>query len=300
MSNAVQPEEFEYTPFARPDSSYAASRILRCRDMELAIGERTLIMGILNVTPDSFSDGGQYDKTDAAVRRAFEMVEQGADLIDIGGESTRPGHVRISPEAEIERVVPVIEALRRSGLPVPLSIDTYKAEVARAALAAGAHMLNDIWGLKENDSIAAAAKEADCPVILMHNRHEPKYARLVPEVLDDLKGSVDIARRAGIDDDLILLDPGIGFGKTYEHNLLLMNRLHHIAKLGFPIVLGTSRKRMIRQALQVDTMDAVEGTAATVALGIAQGCAIMRVHDVAAIKRTAMMMDAMIRATELQ
>lgn len=300
MSDAVRPEEADYTPFARPDSCYAAPRILRCRDMELSIGERTLIMGILNVTPDSFSDGGQYDKTDAAVRRAVEMVEQGADLIDIGGESTRPGHVRISPEAEIERVVPVIEALRRAGLPVPLSIDTYKAEVAREALAAGAHVLNDIWGLKENDSIATVAQEAGCPVILMHNRHEPKYGRLVPEVLDDLKESVDIARRAGIDDDMILLDPGIGFGKTYEHNLLLMNRLHHIAELGFPVVLGTSRKRMIRQALQVDTMDVVEGTAATVALGIAQGCAIMRVHDVAAIKRTAMMMDAMIRAREPQ
>ncbi|TMV44316.1 dihydropteroate synthase [Paenibacillus mesophilus] len=269
--------------------------MLKCRNLELTIGERTLIMGILNVTPDSFSDGGQYVSVEKAVERSFAMVEEGADMIDVGGESTRPGFTKVTVQEELDRVVPVIRALVEAGLPVPISIDTYKAEVAKGALEAGAHIVNDIWGFKENDEIANVAAAYDCPVILMHNRRSADYGQYMTEVLEDLRESVEIARGAGIGDDRIILDPGIGFGKTYEHNLLLMNRLHQVAALGFPVLLGTSRKSMIRNTLGVTPEDALEGTAATVALGIAQGCAIMRVHDVKAMKRVAAMTDAMIR-----
>ncbi|TNJ62519.1 dihydropteroate synthase [Paenibacillus hemerocallicola] len=282
-------------PFALPSSSYFGRRLLRCRELELAIGERTLIMGILNVTPDSFSDGGQYDSVERAVRRAFAMVDEGADMVDIGGESTRPGFTKVSVEEELDRVVPVIAALRQAGLQVPISIDTYKAEVAKAALEAGAHIVNDIWGFKENDEISSVAAAYGCPVILMHNRKSAEYRQFTAEVLDDLRESVEIARKSGVREDQIILDPGIGFGKTYEHNLLLMNRLHQVSALGYPVLLGTSRKSMIRSTLNVTPEDAVEGTAATVALGIAQGCSIMRVHDVKAMKRVAAMTDAMIR-----
>lgn len=282
-------------PFAQPSSAYFMRRMLKCRNLELTIGERTLMMGILNITPDSFSDGGQYVSVEKAVERAFAMVEEGADMIDVGGESTRPGFTKVSVQEELERVVPVIRALVEAGLPVPISIDTYKAEVAKGALEAGAHIVNDIWGFKENDKIAHVAAAYDCPVILMHNRRSADYGHYIAEVLEDLRESIEIARKAGISDDRILLDPGIGFGKTYEQNLLLMNRLHQVAALGFPVLLGTSRKSMIRSTLGVTPEDALEGTAATVALGIAQGCAIMRVHDVKAMKRVAAMTDAMIR-----
>ncbi|MDF2721535.1 MAG: dihydropteroate synthase [Paenibacillus sp.] len=283
--------------FAFPSANYLreGAKYVSCRNKQLPLGERTLLMGILNATPDSFSDGGRYDALERAVERAFQMVEEGADIIDIGGESTRPGFTRISPEEELGRVAPIIEALVQAGLPAPISIDTYKAEVAEGALQAGAHIVNDIWGFKENDGIAAVAARYDCPVILMHNRKEPVYRSFLAEVLEDLQQSIDIAQQAGIRRESIILDPGIGFGKTYEHNLLLMNRLHRIAELGYPVLLGTSRKSMIRSTLNVTPDDAVEGTAATVALGIAQGCAIMRVHDVKAIKRVALMTDAMIR-----
>lgn len=282
-------------PFALPSSAYFGRRTLQCGEHELVLGERTLIMGILNVTPDSFSDGGQYDSVDRAVRRAFAMVEEGADLVDIGGESTRPGSTKIAAQEELDRVVPVIRALRQAGLPVPISVDTYKADVAKEALDAGARIVNDIWGCKEDADMAAVCAAYDCPVILMHNRKTAEYSRFMSEVVNDLRDSVEIARKFGIRDDRIVLDPGIGFGKTYEHNLLLMNRLHHIAALGFPVLLGTSRKSMVRGTLNVAPDDALEGTAATVALGIAQGCSIMRVHDVKAMKRVAAMTDAMIR-----
>ncbi|MFB9755951.1 dihydropteroate synthase [Paenibacillus hodogayensis] len=254
-------------------------------------------MGILNTTPDSFSDGGQYVDVEKAVERAFRMVEEGADIIDIGGESTRPGADRVSAEEEAGRVVPVIAALMEAGLSVPVSIDTYKAEVARGALAAGAHIVNDIWGLKENNGIASAAADYGCPVVLMHNRSEARYTDFMPEVLGDLRDSIETARRAGIREEQIIVDPGIGFGKTLEHNLFLMNRLHRIAALGFPVLLGTSRKSMIYRTLNSTPQDALEGTAASVTLGIAQGCAIVRVHDVKQMKRVAAMTDAMIRST---
>lgn len=260
----------------------------------LELGGRTLIMGILNATPDSFSDGGSYTSVDAAVARAKAMVEEGADIIDIGGESTRPGFEPVGVEEELRRILPVIQALRKALPHIPLSIDTYKAETARHALEAGAHIINDIWGLKGDPNMAAVAAEYACPVIINHNRHARDYNDFVPDVLADLQGSVSIARTAGIAEDQIWLDPGIGFAKTYEDNLELLGRLSELHALGYPVLLGTSRKRFIKQTLNLPVDELVEGTAATVALGIAHGCQIVRVHDVRAIKRTALMTDAIL------
>jgi dihydropteroate synthase len=263
-------------------------------ETKLELGQRTLIMGILNATPDSFSDGGRYTNVDAALARARAMVEEGADIIDIGGESTRPGFEPVEVEEELRRILPVIQALRKALPHIPLSIDTYKAETARHALEAGAHIINDIWGLKGDPNMAAVAAEYDCPVIINHNRHARDYNDFVPDVLADLQGSVSIARTAGIAEDRIWLDPGIGFAKTYEDNLELLGRLSELTALGYPVLLGTSRKRFIKQTLNLPVEELVEGTAATVALGIAHGCQIMRVHDVRAIKRTALMTDAIL------
>jgi len=260
----------------------------------LELGRRTLIMGILNATPDSFSDGGSYTSVDAALARAKAMVEEGADIIDIGGESTRPGFEPVGVEEELRRILPVVQALRKALPHIPLSIDTYKAETARHALEAGAHIINDIWGLKGDPNMAAVAAEYACPVIINHNRHARDYNDFVPDVLADLQGSVSIARTAGIAEDQIWLDPGIGFAKTYEDNLELLGRLSELHALGYPVLLGTSRKRFIKQTLNLPVDELVEGTAATVALGIAHGCQIVRVHDVRAIKRTALMTDAIL------
>ena len=260
----------------------------------MELGRRTLIMGILNATPDSFSDGGRYTNVDAAVAHAKAMVEDGADILDIGGESTRPGFEPVEVKEELRRILPVIHAVREALPHIPLSIDTYKAETARQALEAGAHIINDIWGLKGDPNMAAVAAEYGCPVIINHNRHERDYNDLVPDVLADLQSSVSIARTAGIAEELIWLDPGIGFAKTYEDNLELLGRLSDLTALGYPVLLGTSRKRFIKQTLNLPVEELVEGTAATVALGIAHGCQIMRVHDVRAIKRTALMMDAIL------
>ncbi|WP_019006036.1 dihydropteroate synthase [Cohnella laeviribosi] len=261
--------------------------------LTLELGQRTLVMGILNVTPDSFSDGGRYLNVEDAVARARQMVEEGADLIDIGGESTRPGHAPVSAEEEQARILPVIRALAGS-IGVPISVDTYKADTARRALEAGAHILNDIWGLKGDPKMAAVAAEFGCPVIVTHNRSDTDYADFVPDVLDDLRQSIDLAREAGVKDDRIWLDPGIGFAKSYEQNLELMGRLDELTALGYPVLLGTSRKTFIRNTLGLPADDVVEGTGATTALGIAQGCQIVRVHDVKANKRIAQMTDAIV------
>ncbi|TDF91565.1 dihydropteroate synthase [Paenibacillus piri] len=268
--------------------------IIQCRELSLDVGNRTAIMGILNVTPDSFSDGGRYQELPAAVERARRMVEEGADMIDIGGESTRPGSETVTLERELERVIPVVRALREAGIRVPLSIDTYKAEVARQALEAGAHILNDIWGLKKDDAMARTAARYGCPIILMHNRVKAVYDHFIHDVIQDLLESVRLAHEAGIRDEQIILDPGIGFAKSYEQNLQLMNELHRIVDIGYPVLLGTSRKSMIQKTLNLPPGDVLEGTAATVTMGITQGCRIMRVHDVAAIKRTAAMTDAIV------
>ncbi|MEW9702483.1 dihydropteroate synthase [Paenibacillus sp. SI8] len=270
-------------------------KVLSCRGHQLPIGDRTIIMGILNVTPDSFSDGGSYVSIDTAVQRARQMVAEGADIIDIGGESTRPGFARVPEEEELRRVIPVIEALR-SAVNVPISIDTYKAGVAKRALEAGAHIINDVWGGKADTRMAEVASQYDCPFIITHNRTDTNYTDFLSDVLADLQESVHQARRAGVRIENIILDPGIGFAKSHEQNLFLMNRLRTLADIGLPVLLGTSRKSMIGTALGgLSSDERLEGTAATVALGIAQGCSIVRVHDIQAMKRVAVMTDAIIR-----
>lgn len=271
-------------------------RTYQCGETELKLGERTLIMGILNVTPDSFSDGGRYNEAERAVAHALEMVRDGADIIDIGGESTRPGHEPVSLDEELERVVPIVEAIHREAPHIPISVDTYKAEVARQSLAAGAHIINDIWGCKADPLMAEVAAEFQSPVILMHNRHDRDYRDLMQDVEADLLDSIEIARRAGVRDEQIILDPGIGFVKDYEENLRVMKELDRLMKLGYPLLLGTSRKRFIRTMLDLPVDELVMGTAATVALGIAQGCQIVRVHDVKEIKQLAKMCDAIVYA----
>lgn len=269
-------------------------RLLRLGEFELEWGKRTWIMGILNVTPDSFSDGGQYSSVASAVTHARRMVAEGADIIDVGGESTRPGSAEVSLEEELERVIPIIKALSRE-LSVPISIDTYKAETARMAVKAGAHIINDVWGFKKDPEMAATAAKLNCPVILMHNRKVAEYTDLMGEIRQELMESVALAVKAGVREDHIILDPGIGFGKNYEHNLELMGHLRKIAELGYPVLLGTSRKTFIRKTLNLPADDVVEGTAATSVAGIMQGCDIIRVHDVGPMKRTARMADAMFR-----
>ncbi len=261
--------------------------------LELSLGSRTLIMGILNVTPDSFSDGGKFVSVEKAVEWAKQMEAEGADLIDVGGESTRPGFDPVPLEEELKRVIPVIQALRKE-VRLPISVDTYKAETARRALEAGAHIINDIWGFKREPHMANIAAEYGCPVILMHNRELRNYTDFVPDVLADLQASIARAKAAGVADENIWLDPGIGFAKDYEENLELMGQLERLVRLGYPVLLGTSRKTFIRRTLDVTVDDTLEGTAATQVLGIAQGCQIIRVHDVRQMKRVARMTDAIV------
>jgi dihydropteroate synthase len=269
-------------------------RQLQCGPYTLKLGEKTLVMGILNVTPDSFSDGGCFNTVDKAVEQAKRLVAEGADLLDIGGESTRPGAEPVPLDEELQRVIPVIEALRGE-VSVPISIDTYKAEVARQALQAGAHIINDVWGFQQDPTIAQVAAYYDCPVFLMHNRRDRNYTDLVADVKTDLLASVAIAKRACIREEQIILDPGFGFAKDYLNNLELMGRLSELTELGYPLLVGTSRKMFIRNTLDLPADDVVEGTAATVTLSIAQGCDIVRVHDVGSIVRTVKMTDAIVR-----
>lgn len=265
-----------------------------CGETTLTLGERTLVMGILNVTPDSFSDGGKYNSPDRAVAHALQLVADGADMIDLGGESTRPGHDPVGEQQELERVIPVIEALHREIPHIPLSIDTYKARVAEEALKAGAHILNDIWGFKREPEMASVAAAYHCPVILMHNRDNRNYRHLIEDMKADLQESILIAKQAGVREDMIILDPGIGFAKDYQENLEVMGQLDLLVELGYPVLLGTSRKSFIRTALELGSDEVVHGTAATVALGIAQGCQIMRVHDVKEIAQTVRMCDTIL------
>jgi dihydropteroate synthase len=252
-----------------------------------------MIMGIVNVTPDSFSDGGRFYDVDRAVEHAKRLVADGADIIDIGGESTRPGAEKVPLEEELRRVIPVVKAVAQE-IDVPISIDTYKAEVAKQAIEAGAHIINDVWGAKADAKMAEVAAFYDVPIILMHNRHDLQYRDLIPDMISDLMESVAIAKRAGVKDENIILDPGIGFAKTVEHNLEIMRRLDEFAKLGYPLLLGTSRKRFIGHVLDLPVNERVEGTGATVCLGIVKGAHIVRVHDVLPIARMAKMMDAML------
>lgn len=252
------------------------------------------IMGILNVTPDSFSDGGKFNRLDDALRHTEEMIKDGADIIDIGGESTRPGHQVITDEEEIARVTPVIEAVK-SRFDTPVSIDTYKGQVAEAALQAGADLVNDIWGFKHDRRVAELTAKYNAACCLMHNRHEAVYNDFQKDVLSDLEECVRIAREAGVPDDKIMLDPGVGFGKTYEMNLEIMNHVEILHRLGFPILLGTSRKSMIGLTLDLPATDRLEGTLATTVMGVMKGCAFVRVHDIKENRRVIRMTEAILR-----
>ena len=267
--------------------------ILECGQYKLELGQSTKIMGILNITPDSFSDGGRYNHVEQAVLRAKEMIEAGANIIDVGGESTRPGHRQISAEEELERIIPVIKELEKE-INVPISVDTYKADVAKEALKAGADIINDVWGAKGDPEMASVAAESGAPIILMHNRKEASYDQFLRDVLNDLYESIQIVKQAGVRDDKIILDPGIGFAKSLEQNLLMMRNLDILTNLGYPVLLGTSRKSMIGRTLDLPVEERMEGTGATVCLGIQKGCQIMRVHDVKEMSRMARMMDAML------
>jgi len=268
-------------------------RVLNCRGRELVVGERTLIMGILNVTPDSFSDGGLWFDPARAVEKAHKLVADGADIIDLGGESTRPGHTPVGAGEELRRVMPVLEVLARE-FDAPVSVDTYKAEVARQALEAGASIINDQWALRADPGMAGVIARYGAPVVLMHNQQGTQYRDLMGDIICCLEESISLARSAGVPGHNIIVDPGIGFGKTLEQNLEVMQRLAELKTLGQPILLGTSRKSMIGKTLDLPIDQRVEGTAATVALGIAYGADIVRVHDVKEMARVAEMTDAML------
>jgi dihydropteroate synthase len=237
------------------------------------------VMGILNVTPDSFSDGGKWNELDAALRHTEQMIADGAAIIDVGGESTRPGYTMISDEEEIERTAPVIEAIR-SRFDIPVSIDTYKSKVAEAAVNAGADLVNDIWGLKYDEKMAALIAEKKVACCLMHNRTNAEYTNFMEDLLADLRETVALAKKAGIADDKIILDPGVGFAKSYENNLEAIRDVGKLKELGYPVLLGTSRKSVIGLTLETDKNERVEGTLVTTVFGVQQGCAFVRVHDV--------------------
>lgn len=269
---------------------------IKIRNKDLILGERTLIMGILNVTPDSFSDGGKYNSLEKAMTQVKKLISDGADIIDIGGESTRPGHTQISVEEEIERVVPVIKAIREK-YDVLISIDTYKYEVAKKAIEAGADIINDIWGLQyDNGEMAKLIKEHDVPLIAMHNQKEESYSE---DIMQDLKTffikTFEIAAKYEIDRKKIILDPGLGFSKNAEHNIEIMSRLEELKEMG-PVLLGASKKRFIGKLLNdLPFDDRVEGTIATTVIGIAKGVDIVRVHNVLENKRASLVADGIYR-----
>ncbi len=280
-------------------------------------GARTYLMGILNITPDSFSGDGIIAKGDAlqvSLEQAREFLAAGADILDVGGESTRPGSAPVSADEELARVLPVVRGLSKQFPDALISIDTYKAVVAEEAFKAGAHILNDVWALRADPNLASVAAKYNAPVILMHNRSNPasvqvreqlgnaysgaEYQDLIEDIKRELMESVEIARRAGVQESHIILDPGIGFGKTREHNLELINRLDEIRALGFPVLLGPSRKSFIGYTLDLPPDQRVEGTAAAVAVGITRGADIVRVHDVLPISRVVRMTDALVRSMQ--
>ncbi|MCZ8535335.1 dihydropteroate synthase [Psychrobacillus psychrodurans] len=258
----------------------------------LNFDKETIVMGILNVTPDSFSDGGKFNEIDAAVTRAKQMVADGAKIIDVGGESTRPGYTLISDEEEIARVVPVIKAIRAEVNAV-ISIDTYKSAVAKAAIIAGAHVINDIWGAKRDPEIAKVAAGYGVPIILMHNRDNEEYTDFWSNAKQDLVESIQITKAAGVPDEHIWLDPGIGFAKSTTQNIWMMQHLNELVEMGYPVLLATSRKRLIGNVLNLPVDERMEGTGATVCYGVQVGCHMVRVHDVKEMSRMTKMMDVL-------
>ena len=252
-------------------------------------------MGILNVTPDSFSDGGLWQDIDKAIYHAQSMIDEGADIIDVGGESTRPDFINISINEEIDRVMPVIEALHKR-FDIPVSIDTSKSQVAKAAILAGASMVNDIWGLKHDPEMSKIIAENNVACCLMHNRKMINYTNFIMDVHDDLRQSVNIALNAGIASDKIILDPGIGFAKTYEMNLEIINLLDIIIDIGYPVLLGASRKSFIGKALDLPVHERIEGTLTTTVIAVMRCCSFVRVHDVKENKRVITMTEAIINS----
>lgn len=241
--------------------------------------KKTYVMGILNVTPDSFSDGGRFNQMDAALRHCEKMISEGADILDIGGESTRPGHVFVEEQEEMERVVPIIKAVNER-FDIPISLDTYKSSVAREGIKAGADMINDIWGLKYDPGLADVIAKSKVPCCLMHNRKEAVYQAFVDDVVSDIAETIYIAKQAGIEDDKIILDPGVGFGKTYQNNLEIINCLEELCFFGYPLLLGTSRKSVIGMTLHNLPTERMLGTAVTTVFAVIKGCSFVRVHDV--------------------
>ena len=255
------------------------------------VKHHTYVMGIMNLTPDSFSDGGQYNQMDQSLKHAEKLIGEGADLLDIGGESTRPGHTQISVEEEIERIAPVIENIK-SEFEIPLSVDTYKSPVAKVALDLGADMVNDIWGLKYDSQMAALVADYRVPVCLMHNRMNTDYKDFIPDTLSDLEECIQLAKDAGIPEGQIIVDPGVGFAKSYEQNLEVIRRLEAYKVLGYPILLGTSRKSVIGLTLDLPFDEREEGTLVTTVMAVLAGCAFVRVHDVKANVRAIKMAEA--------
>lgn len=281
-----------------------------------SLGEKTYLMGILNVTPDSFSDGGNFCKKDSALIHVEEMIKQGADILDIGGESTRPGYEMISVQEEIERVLPILCAIKEN-FDIPVSIDTYKAEVALAAAEAGADLLNDIWGFRfetygevsandrmlskpEVSPMALVAAKTGLPVCLMHNRREVNYIDFPREIMEDLQESIIIAEKAGVASDKIILDPGIGFGKSYENNLWVLNHLEEFQRFGLPVLLGASRKSVIGITLDLPVTEREEGTIAISVLAVVKKCGFLRVHNIEANRRAIRMAEKILWLSKIR
>lgn len=267
---------------------------MKIGDKEFQTQGHTYVIGILNVTPDSFSDGGRWNDRDKALRHVEEMVAQGADVIDVGGESTRPGYTLISDEEEISRVVPVIEAIKER-FDVPVSLDTYKSAVAQAGIQAGADLINDIWGLKYDDKMAAVIANSGLPCCLMHNRKNTDYQDFMQDVAADLAETIRRAENAGIADEKIILDPGVGFAKSYEQNLEIINCLEELNMFGYPLLLGCSRKSVIGLTLDLPADQRLEGTLVTTVMGVLKGCMFVRVHDVLENVRAIKMAEAILR-----
>ena len=270
---------------------------MKIGDKRFSTTGHTYVCGILNVTPDSFSDGGKWTEKDAALYRVEEMISEGADVIDVGGQSTRPGYETISVEEEISRVVPVLEAIR-SRFDVPLSLDTYEPEVAKAGIRVGADVINDIWGLQYDPRMAQVIAEGNVACCLMHNRKNADYENFMQDVAADLATTIYLAEQAGIREDRIILDPGIGFAKNYEQNLEVMERLQELHVLGYPLLLGCSRKSVIGQTLDLPVEERIEGTLATTVLAVVKGCMFVRVHDVKENVRAIRMAEAILRRGE--
>ena len=266
---------------------------MRIGSRDFATTGHTYIMGILNVTPDSFSDGGKFNQIDAALKHAEEMIRDGADVIDIGGESTRPGYTKISDEEETDRVVPVIEAVKKE-FEIPISVDTYKSGVAEAAAQAGADLINDIWGLKYDPHMAEVIAKSGLACCLMHNRDNAEYRNFMEDMKQDLRETIALAKAAGIADDKIILDPGVGFAKSYENNLEAIRRLKEFNELKYPVLLGTSRKSVIGLTLDLPAAERVEGTIVTTVMAVEAGCMFVRVHDVKENHRAIQMAEAIL------